>query len=41
MEFTWMGKTFAAPRWEWIGGRVVWGATGRVLHNLRSRLRAT
>jgi len=38
LEFAAYGQAFAMPRWEFSGGRVVWGASGRILNNFRQRL---
>ena len=39
VEFTFMGQVWRAPRYEFSGGRVVWGATARILRGLQVRLR--
>ncbi len=38
LEFAAYGQAFAMPRWEFSGGRVIWGASGRILNNFRQRL---
>lgn len=40
MEWAMYGHVFAVPRWEFSGGRVVWGASARILNNLRQRFRS-
>lgn len=39
VEFSLLGQVWRAPRYEFSGGRVVWGATARMLRNLQMRLR--
>lgn len=40
IEWAMRGRVFRMPRYEFTGGRVVWGATARILRNLQVRLRA-
>ncbi len=40
VEFALFGQIWRMPRYEFSGGRVVWGATARILRNLQLRLRA-
>lgn len=40
LEYAAMGQIYAMPRWEWPDGRVVWGASARVLADLQRRLRS-
>jgi 8-oxo-dGTP pyrophosphatase MutT (NUDIX family) len=39
LEYAAMGQVYAMPRWEWPDGRVVWGASARVLADLQRRMR--
>ncbi|MBM4344860.1 MAG: CoA pyrophosphatase [Deltaproteobacteria bacterium] len=39
VEFALFGQVWRMPRYEFSGGRVVWGATARILRNLQDRLR--
>jgi len=39
VEFAMFGQVWRMPRYEFSGGRVVWGATARMLRNLQLRLR--
>ncbi len=39
VEFALFGQVWRAPRYEFSDGRVVWGATARILRNLQLRLR--